>query len=105
MAAGAARLGYWLAGCQICKGFVSFATPTPPLGRGGERAGYWLLGRIPVSFIGPTGHLGHGEQPRGRFGRRGRLDGQQVQDAVGAPQGVRGLGQRGTRLCHQVGTK
>ena len=53
---------------------MSFATPTPPLGRGGERAGYWLLGRIPVSFIGPTGHLGHGEQPRGRLGRRGRLD-------------------------------
>lgn len=33
LAAGAARLGYWLAGCRVCKGFVSFAAPAPPLGR------------------------------------------------------------------------
>ena len=54
VAAGAARLGYWLAGCQVHKGFVSFAETVPPLGRGGERAGYWLLRRIPVRFIGPS---------------------------------------------------
>jgi hypothetical protein len=53
VAAGAARLGYWLAGCRVCKGFVSFAAPDLPLGRAGERAGYWLLRRIPVRLIGP----------------------------------------------------
>jgi hypothetical protein len=58
VAAGTARLGYWLSGCQICKGFVSFAAPSPPLGRAGERAGYWLLRRIPVSLIGPGSRAG-----------------------------------------------